>query len=143
MPVELLATRNYKAGYVVKTQRYSGQHYGVPEGQAFDMKTAYTPDGKYIGQPRMAHLLVVKRGIKPELRTEDSGTCTIGFCEREQKWYGWSHRAIAGFGIGDRLFEEDYPGADDHTPFVEHGSIVIENMEQARQAAANFAESVS
>lgn len=28
-------------------------------------------------------------------------TCTVRFDEEEQKWYGWSHRAKAGFGIGD------------------------------------------
>jgi len=25
---------------------------------------------------------------------------TIGFNEKEQKWFGWSHRAIFGFGVG-------------------------------------------
>jgi len=45
---------------------------------------------------------------------------SIGFNEKEQKWYGWSHRAVASFGIGDKIFEEDF--GDDNTPFVKHGS---------------------
>src|SRR5690606_8505321 len=27
-------------------------------------------------------------------------TACIGFNPKEQKWYGWSHRAVYGFGIG-------------------------------------------
>lgn len=37
----------------------------------------------------------------------------IGFSEKEQKWYGWSHRAIYGFGIGSKVSRGDcaYVGA--------------------------------
>ncbi len=37
----------------------------------------------------------------------------IGFSETEQKWYGWSHRAIYGFGIGSKVSKGDcgYVGA--------------------------------
>lgn len=31
----------------------------------------------------------------------------IGFSEDEQKWYGWSHRAIYGFGIGSEVRKGD------------------------------------
>lgn len=27
----------------------------------------------------------------------------VGFSEKEQKWYGWSHRAYYGFGIGSKI----------------------------------------
>lgn len=27
----------------------------------------------------------------------------LGFSEEDQKWYGWSHRAICGFGIGSKV----------------------------------------
>lgn len=140
---ETISTRRYKAGYEVRTERFVGQEYGVPDGESFIMKSAFTPEGHYIGNPRDAFRLIVKRGIKPQLRTEHSKTCSIGFCERENKWYGWSHRGICGFGIGDKLFEELVEGADDHTPFVEHGHKTIETLDEARQAASNFAESIS
>jgi len=29
-----------------------------------------------------------------------------GFSTKNQKWYGWSHRAIYGFGIGSKVVEE-------------------------------------
>lgn len=65
----------------------------------------------------------------------------LGFSEKEQKWYGWSHLAVAGFGIGDMIFEEDF--GDDKTPFVKHGSKKIENMDDAKKAAKAFSDYVS
>lgn len=67
---------------------------------------AFTLDGLYIGNEDWAKLLD-ERGIVPEYRTPDSQVCSIGFCEREKKWYGWSHRAMAGFGIGDTVKRGD------------------------------------
>jgi hypothetical protein len=61
--------------------------------------------------------------------------------EEEQKWYGWSHRAICGFGIGDRIFEEKY--GNDNTPFVKHGRKKIKTLADAKLAASRFASSVS
>lgn len=69
-------------------------------GELLHMKVAYTPSGDYIGNPKIAHLLCKKRGIAPEKISPDHNVCSIGFSETEQKWYGWSHRAIHGFGIG-------------------------------------------
>lgn len=117
--------------------------YGVPEGESFTMRSAFTPAGAYIGSPKDARVLIVKRGIAPEMANPNHSVCSIGFCEPDQKWYGWSHRGICGFGIGDMLFEEFLEGADDHTPFIAHGSKVIETLDEARQAAVNFADYVS
>lgn len=62
-------------------------------------------------------------------------SCGLGFSEKEQKWYGWSHRAIQGFGIGDK-FRECYPDK------TKEGK-TIKTLEQAKEAAKRFAESVS
>lgn len=32
---------------------------------------------------------------------------TMGFCEEEQKWYGWTHRAAYGFGVGSTCKKGD------------------------------------
>ena len=32
---------------------------------------------------------------------DGKGTASIAFSSKSQKWYGWSHRAIYGFKIGD------------------------------------------
>jgi hypothetical protein len=60
----------------------------------------------------------------------------LGFSEEEQKWYGWSHRATCGFGIGD-MPKEPLPDGD-AAPKKK-----IENMQEAEEAAKNFVEAVS
>ena len=62
-------------------------------------------------------------------------SCGLGYSEKEQKWYGWSHRAIHGFGIGDK-------GVECYPTGSKEGKI-IKTMEQAKEAAKKFAESVS
>ena len=64
---------------------------------------AYTLNGDYIGTEEEAEWLINEKGIAPVKRHPDHKRCSIGFCENEQKWYGWSHRAIFGFGIGDEV----------------------------------------
>ena len=149
MNTETLSVRKYKAGYEVRTEYWS--HNGDDEKTL--MKAAYTPDGDYIGNSKDAYRLCVTRGIKPEKRTPDSNVCSIGFCEKEQKWYGWSHRAIFGFGIGDIVKEgdcaaesgwtEEYlaecPEEDLSLPV----GFVAQNLDDAMKMAIAFAESVS
>ncbi|WP_321431248.1 hypothetical protein [uncultured Methanolobus sp.] len=67
-------------------------------GKGITMESAYNEEGNYIGDRDTARNLV-KMGIKP-YAIKKGGVCCIGFNEEEQKWYGWSHRAIYGFGIG-------------------------------------------
>ena len=71
------------------------------------MPVAETMDGHYIGSPDRARALCDERGIWPELREPYHNVCSIGFCPAENKWYGWSHRAIYGFGIGSRVKHGD------------------------------------
>ena len=61
-------------------------------------------DGSYLTRVGMENELsfLLKKGIT-ELIQDGYGepkTSCIGFNPIEQKWYGWSHRAIFGFGIG-------------------------------------------
>lgn len=109
-------------------------------GKTFKMLKVFNSDGHYVGDERWGKMLT-ERGIVPELARPDQGVCSVGFCEKEQKWYGWSHRSMCGFGIGDRIFEVGYGDAD--TLFTEHGKVRIKSLDQARQAAVNFADYVS
>lgn len=110
---KILRTRNYKAGYIVHTELVNlSETEGVrikdsSDNDDFEIFSAYTLEGHYIGSSVDAYRLCKKRGIKPELANEDDNVCSIGFSEREQKWYGWSHRAIYGFGIGDSVVKGD------------------------------------
>jgi hypothetical protein len=42
---------------------------------------------------------------------------SAGYSTKDNMWVGWSHRATAGFKIGDRLFDQNYsPIESDYTP---------------------------
>jgi len=61
-------------------------------------------DGSYLTRVGMENDLnfLLKRGITEEIQDGygEPKTVCIGFNPIEKKWYGWSHRAIFGFGIG-------------------------------------------
>lgn len=101
---KILKEIKYKAGYIVKHELIDGKEYGAKD---VVMKSAYNLNGDYIGDSKTAYRFCKLRGIKPELRTKDSNVCSIGFCKKENKWYGWSHRAVYGFKIGDIVKEGD------------------------------------
>jgi hypothetical protein len=63
------------------------------------MLSCSTLDGSmgYVGTLREAYYFYIERGIKPELSTPKNKVCSVGYCKRDGKWYGWSHRAIHGF----------------------------------------------
>lgn len=133
--IEVLNTRNYKAGYIVNTIRLSGEDaYG---SDSFEMKEARTPSGDYIGNSKDAYHLCKKRGIAPQKRKPSSSVCSIGFCKAEQKWYGWSHRALFGFGIGSTISKGDCTAEYMRVGFK------AKSLTDAKRMAEAFAESVS
>lgn len=137
---EIKFQRKYP-GYLYRREIIDDSEYGG-DGK-LEMTNCYSSDsGHWIGKPRVARLLCKKKGLRQVQKSKLSHcVASIGFNEKEQKWYGWSHRAIFGFGIGDKLFEEKF--GDDKTLFSKHGKKVIRSMTQAKQAAINFGQSVS
>jgi len=132
---EILASSVHPLGFEIRKTRYD-----MPECPSVELDEGFTPSGDYLGDVESAEYLY-EQGIAPEKASPDHCVCSIGFCAAQQKWAGWSHRAMAYFGLGDRLYEPDYGGDD--TPFVERGSRVITTLGEARQAAVAFAASVS
>lgn len=71
-----------------------------------DVKVYYSKvDGSYLTQVGLENDLnyLLKSGITEQIQSssgEPGTTASIGFNPIEQKWYGWSHRAVYGFGIG-------------------------------------------
>ena len=63
--------------------------------------------------------------------------CSIGFCEKDQKWYGWSHRAIHGFGIGDEM-KKGMIGYDEYK-----GPKKAKKLEDCKLMAIAFAKEIS
>jgi hypothetical protein len=127
---KVLQVRKYAAGYEVRKELVSGDTFSTwkaapisggedaddfsnqlnnsfERAKDFIMKSAYNREGDYIGNPLTAYRICKKRGIYPEKANPSSNVCSIGFCDKEKKWYGWSHRAMYGFGIGDTVKKGD------------------------------------
>lgn len=175
MPIEnslVLEVKKFKAGYEVRTELHRidfeaiilsagknphdakdiAEYINQNKGNTIIVKLAYTPSGDYIGDTKTANFLCVKKGIKPEKADSDHKTCSIGFCEKEQKWYGWSHRAIYGFGVGDKVAKGDccassgwskkylkeHPEKDLSLPV----GFEAKDLKDAKRMAIAFAESV-
>lgn len=109
---KVLSVRRYKVGYEVREEQLDEFGDGTP----VVMKSAYTvPEDYYIGNSVDAYRKMVTRGLRqlqPVTIDQEAGgglgtTCAIGFQPEEQKWYGWSHRAICGFGIGSKVEKGD------------------------------------
>ena len=106
----------------------------------------------YVGD-LMFMCVLSDRGIKPELADKDHKVCSVGFSERDQKWYGWSHRAICGFKIGDVVKDGDCCASSGFTEEYlkehpeENKSLPIgftaKTLDDCRRMAVAFAESVS
>ncbi len=129
--------------------RYTAEECYCPEPMT--MRCAIGKAGGHIGLVDYAEELAA-RGIKPELSSPDKQTCSIGFSEAEQKWYGWSHRGMCGFGMGHVVAEgncetssgltpaylADHPEADRSVPV----GFTVESMFDAKQVAIAFADSI-
>ena len=146
---ELLSERHFRVGYILRKEKVS---LGASDEAPITMISAFTLDGHYIGNSKFAHRLVVKRGIAPELADSSHNVCSIGFCAKEQRWYGWSHRAIYGFGIGAKVKEGDCAASSGWTDdyLAEHPEentalpvgFTAHTLEDAKRMAVAFASSV-
>ena len=144
--VKIEKIRKYKAGYILQKETIGRENPII-------LNVAYNYNGDYIGNSKGAFRLCKKYGIKPEKANSTHSTCSIGFCEKDQKWFGWSHRALDGFGIGHITKEgncecssgwideylKKHPEADKRMPV----GFKVKNLEDAKKCAIAFAESVS
>ena len=134
----VLSERVFKAGYIVRNELVEAPCKG---DAPFEMKSAYTPNGDYIGSPRDAYRLVRKRGIIPQNTSPEHCVCSIGFSTKDGKWYGWSHRAIYGFRVGSTCKKGDC-----HYVPRRHGgkgAWTAKTIDDAKKMAMDFAEGVS
>lgn len=75
-------------------------------------------------------------GIKSEKVSQSHSVNSIGKAEADGKWYGWSHRAIYGFGVGDSVKPDTIGNASGK-------EYIIRTEDEAKQAAISFAKEVS
>ena len=118
---------------------------------AVEMVNVYSMDGGYVGTIKQLEKLL-DRGIIPELASPKNNTCSIGKSFHDGKWYGWSHRAIYGFEVGDKVKEgdccaesgltdeylKDHPDEDVSLPI----GFEAKTEEDAKRMAIAFADSV-
>lgn len=116
-----------------------------------EMYSFYNKDGKYIGALEDFKRLVIDRGIEPETYNEHR-VCSIGKSTRDGKWYGWSHRAIYGFTIGDKVKKGDccassgwVEGCEEYKndPYILPVGFKAKTEEDCKKMAMAFASSVS
>ena len=145
--VQVKKVKRFKIGYEVRTEIHKW------DGCNIEIESAYTDDGKYIGDTKTAYRLYNKWGIKPEISQPDHKVCSIGYSRKDNKWYGWSHRAMYGFQIGDTVKEGDCTNSSGliESYLKEHPekdlSLPVgfraETRQDCRRMAVAFAESVS
>jgi len=78
-----------------------------------------------------------KHGIVSQKADPHHKVHSIGYSEKEKKWYGWSHRAIFGFGIGHTVKDNG-----DAMPTKFAGK-TAKTIEDAKKFAIAFAREVS
>jgi hypothetical protein len=148
LPIKEVLKVIHKPGYEIRHEVIDGDDYGSPD---ITMRSTYNANGDYIGDPRIARMLA-KRGISPEKSDKKHNVCSIGYSEKDGKWYGWSHRAISGFKIGDKVKRGDCTASSGWTEeyLKEHPEenkalpigFTAKTLEDAKKMAIAFAESV-
>lgn len=93
--------------YRLETVLVPPSHPTFGGSKPYTITSAFNMAGHYIGDEATAIELCEKRGIAPVLADPKHKTCSIGYCKRENKWYGWSHRAIFGFTVGSSVVKGD------------------------------------
>ena len=99
---ELIAEED-RPYYIYRKELWSNEA-GI---EPIEMESGYSSiDGSYIGDLKTAKMLA-KKGITAQLRDDRHGSCSIGKSDKDNKWYGWSHRGIFGFKPGSKVKKGD------------------------------------
>ena len=120
----------------VMAKKFFEDNFDLKPAKGFSFKQyvdkstgAYVTTEPFDGKPTGTMKFFAKHGISKVYNG------SIGFSEKEQKWYGWSHRAIYGFGIGSKVKKGDcgYKGK----------AWTAKTLDDAKQMAKDFADAVS
>lgn len=137
---------------VLKEYKLIARNVSVNGDAAVVMLEIRTMDDKYVGTLESTQHLFQK-GILPETDFRDNNVVSIGKSFKDGKWYGWSHRAIYGFQVGDKVEEGDITASSGWTDeyLNEHPEknlslpvgFEAKTEEDAKRMAIAFADSVS
>ena len=102
---KILAVEDH-LNYIIQRELVPSPCVGENEPD-MEMGVCYAkPSNQYIGDIATADYLCRQRGIT-DLQAPTGKVCSIGWQAVEKKWYGWSHRAIYGFGVGSTVKKGD------------------------------------
>jgi hypothetical protein len=104
--IKILSSKvmRYKENRIIKKELWS---HCIKE-KPTEIIVAYNYKGEYIGTPEWGRLLWIKYGVMPEaIEPGERHVCSIGFSKKDNKFYGWSHRCIFGFTIGNIVKKGD------------------------------------
>lgn len=136
-PFEVLEVLNQQdgPGYHYREERVESKLCDQP----IIMENCYCLEtGIWIGNLETARTLCVAHGIRQfEKLQPEYKVASIGFNPKTQEWYGWSHRALYGFGIGSQTKK----GHVGYHP--DRGEWEAKTLEDAKQMAIDFAKGVS
>ncbi len=89
----------------------------------------------FIYRHRLTNLMSIRRAQGLPLSKTGCNTVSIGFNEKDQKWYGWTHRGYGHFGIGYEVVKGSICDYGSHKyPFK------VKTLEEAKQLAIDIAE---
>lgn len=125
----------------------------IEESSGIKMIFVYNKDDKYIGTLEDFKMYIEKFGLSQIQTFKNNKTCSIGFNEEKQRWYGWSHRGICSFGIGDIVEEGSCCASSGYVDeyVKEHSDedlslpvgFKAETLEDAKRMAIAFADAVA
>jgi len=146
MQRDVIESRQDARGFEIRKEKLT---YG--EDEPVEVESTYTQKGEYIGDLDTAGFLY-GLGIEPEC-IPGNQVCSIGFSAEGQQWYGWSHRALCGFSVGDvvkkgdctassgwtKAYLKEHPEADRSLPI----GFKAKTLDDCKRMAIAFADSVS
>lgn len=144
----------YKPDVIALLEKYYDVRWEQTPGNGDYWYSVYSIiDGGYVGRPEDAYRYY-QLGLRLiQKACPENKVCSIGFNPKEDKWYGWSHRAMYGFKIGDIVKEGDCCASSGWTEeyLKEHpeedGSLPVgfeaKTKGDTRRMAIAFADSVS
>ncbi len=113
----------------------------TPKGRARKMREHGEPATESLRESKIRDRLKERFGITQF----EPGN--IGFSPSKNRWYGWSHRAVAGFTIGDRVKKGDVIAPDPEYHVNPDGSLPLgftaKTLDDAKTMAYAFARAVS
>ncbi len=104
---EIISTQKYNDNLILRKESVCQKVYGIDE--RLEMDIIYNLKGKYVC------CLEDLENNFTFIKDLSNVTHGLGFNEKEQKWYGWSHRAFFSFGIGSHVKKGDCAYVPDNT----------------------------